>query len=292
MSQRILVTGGDGLLAYALRTFAPANSEMTFLSRGDFDLTNPAKMVSQLDALRPEVVINTAAYNLVERCEQERELSWAVNATGPGTLAKVCAEKGVRLVHYGTDYVFDGAKGAPYVETDAPNPLNHYGAGKLAGEQAVLAASPKHLVFRTSWIFGWHPTQAKSYVHSILKAAQARKNLKATTDQVSVPTFSEDLAKWTLEAIGAGVGGLFHAVNDQDVSRFDWTRAILAEAAALNLVSKQILVGPVTSDFFKSTMPRPKNSVLSNLKLAGIFGHPLGSWHVGLRKMLAQEACR
>ncbi len=265
---------------------------MTFLSRGDFDLTNPAKMVSQLDALRPEVVINTAAYNLVERCEQERELSWAVNATGPGTLAKVCAEKGVRLVHYGTDYVFDGAKGAPYVETDAPNPLNHYGAGKLAGERAVLDASPKHVVIRTSWVFGWHPTQTKSYVHSILKAAQAGKELKATTDQVSAPTFSEDLARWTLEAIGAGVGGLFHAVNDQDVSRFDWTRAILAEAAALNLVSKQILVGPVTSDFFKSTMPRPKNSVLSNLKLAGIFGHPLGSWHVGLRKMLAQEACR
>jgi dTDP-4-dehydrorhamnose reductase len=156
----------------------------------------------------------------------------------------------------------------------------------------VLGASPKHAVFRTSWVFGWHPTQTKSYVHSILKAAQARKNLKAATDQISAPTFSEDLAGWTLEAIGTGVGGLFHAVNDQGVSRFDWTRAILAEAAALNLVSKQILVEPVTSDFFKSTMPRPKNSILSNLKLAGTLGHSLGSWHVGLRKMLAQEARR
>jgi len=265
---------------------------MTFLSRADFDLTATGQMRERLESIRPEVVINTAAYNLVERCEQERELSWAVNATGPESLAKLCAEKNVRLVHYSTDYVFDGAKGSPYVETDSPNPLNHYGAGKLAGEQAVLAASAKHVVLRTSWVFGWHPTQTKSYVHSILKAAQARKNLKATCDQVSVPTFSEDLARWTLEAVEKGAGGLFHAVNDQGVSRYDWTRAILAEASALHLIPQHLVVEPVTSDFFKSTMLRPKSSVLSNLKLAGALGHGLGSWHSGLRKMLAQEARR
>jgi len=292
MPQRVLVTGGDGLLAYALRTLAPADSEMTFHSRGDFDLTNPAQMNSQLDALHPEVVINTAAYNLVERCEEERELSWAVNATGPETLAKLCATRGVRLVHYGTDYVFDGAKGMPYVEADTPNPLNYYGAGKLAGEQAVLAASPQHLVLRTSWVFGWHPTQTKSYVHSILKAARMGKNLRAAVDQVSAPTFSEDLAKWTLEAIEKGAGGLFHAVNDCGVSRFDWTRSIVTEAAGMDLIPGHLIVEPVTSDYFKSTMPRPKNSILSNLKLTGTLGHLLGSWHSGLRKMLAQEARR
>jgi dTDP-4-dehydrorhamnose reductase len=132
MPQRILVTGGDGLLAYALRGLASADWEMIFLSRGDFDLTAAGQMRERLDALRPEVVINTAAYNLVERCEQERELSWAINATGPEALAKLCAEKNIRLIHYGTDYVFDGAKGSPYVETDAPNPLNHYGTGCVA----------------------------------------------------------------------------------------------------------------------------------------------------------------
>ena len=292
MPQRILVTGGDGLLAYALRTLAPADCDLTFLSRADFDLTAPAQMRQQLGALQPEVVVNTAAYNLVERCEQERELSWAVNATGPEALAKLCAEKSVRLVHYGTDYVFDGAKGSAYVESDAPNPLNHYGAGKLAGEQAVLAASPGHVVMRTSWVFGWHPTQTKSYVHSVLRAARAGNNLKATTDQTSAPTYSEDLARWTLELIGKGGRGLFHAVNDDGVSRFDWTRAILEEIAGLALISDKIAVEPVTSDFFKSPMRRPKNSILANGRLAALLGRPLGSWRAGLRKMLAQEARR
>jgi len=292
MPKRILVTGGDGLLAYALRTLAPLDCAMTFLSRADFDLTAPGQMRQRLDAVQPEVVINTAAYNLVERCEQERELSWTVNATGPEALAKLCAEKNVRLVHYGTDYVFDGAKGSAYVESDAPNPLNHYGAGKLAGEQAVLAASPGHVVMRTSWVFGWHPTQTKSYVHSVLRAARAGNNLKATTDQASVPTYSEDLARWTLELIVKGGRGLFHAVNDEGVCRFDWTRAILEEATRLALISDKIAVEPVTSDFFKSPMRRPQNSILANGQLAALLDRPLGSWRAGLRKMLAQEARR
>lgn len=290
MPQRILVTGGDGLLAYALRALATPDCELTFLSRADFDLTAPAQMRERLDALHPEVVINTAAYNLVERCEQERELSWAVNATGPEMLAKMCAEKNIRLVHYGTDYVFDGEKGSAYVEADVPNPLNHYGAGKLAGEQAVLAASPKHVVMRTSWVFGSHPTQTKSYVHSVLRAARAGNNIRATTDQASAPTFSEDLAQWTLALIEKNGKGLLHAVNDEGVSRFDWTRAIVGEAARLGLILPETSVEPVTSDFFKSPMRRPKRSILANAKLTALLGQPLGSWRAGLRKMLAQEA--
>lgn len=292
MSQRILVTGGDGLLGYALRFFASADCEMTFLSRADFDLTAPKQMRLQLEAVQPQVVINTAAYNLVERCEEERDLSWAVNATAPGDLAKLCAERNIRLVHYGTDYVFDGAKDTPYVEADSPNPLNYYGAGKLGGERAVLAASPNHAVLRTSWVFGWHPTQTKSFVHSVLRAACAGNNLKATTDQMSVPTFSEDLALWTMELISKGGVGLFHTVSDEGVSRFDWTKAIVEDSVRAGIIPAVPRVEPVTSDFFKSTMKRPKNSVLSNGKLAEFLGHPLGSWRSGLRKMLAQEASR
>ena len=287
--QKILITGGDGLLAYALRGLAPAEGEVTFLARTDFDLTQPGQMREKLAAIQPTVVINTAAYNLVERCEQERDISWAVNAFGPGTLAKLCAERDVKLVHYGTDYVFDGEKKSPYAETDAPHPSNHYGAGKLAGEQAVLAASPNHVVLRTSWVFGSHPTQTKSYVHAVLRAARAGKNLTATTDQASAPTVAEDLARWTLELLRNGGSGLFHAVNDEGVSRFDWTRGIVEQAKELGLISDQIQVEPVTSDFFPSPMRRPPNSVLANGKLTSLLGHPLGSWRGGLRKMLAQE---
>jgi dTDP-4-dehydrorhamnose reductase len=284
----ILVTGGDGLLAYALKQIAPSESKFFFPGRAEFDLTKPEQMAQRLVEIQPSVVINTAAYNLVDRCETERELSWAVNATGPESLARLCAEKNIRVIHYGTDYVFDGKKKSPYTETDPPNPLNHYAAGKLAGEQAVLRASPKHLVMRTSWVFGWHPTQTKTFVHTILKAAREGRALKATTDQISVPTSAPDLAQWTLAVIRIGASGLVHAVNDEGVSRFDWTKIILDEAIHAGLISSMPQIEPVTTAFFNSAMRRPDYTVMSNEKLAKLLGHPLGSWRPGLMKMLNQ----
>ena len=286
--QKILVTGGDGLLAHQLKKIAPADFEFHFLGRAGFDLLNPRLMAQRLAELQPQTVINTAAYNLVDRCETERELSWAVNATAPQQLAELCAGKKTRLVHYGTDYVFDGAKKSPYSETDAANPLNHYAAGKFSGEQSVLRASPENLVLRTSWVFDWHPTQMKTFVHTVLKTVREGRTLKATTDQISVPTFATDLAQWTLELVRSGAGGLFHAVNDEGVSRFDWTKIILEEAVGAKLVSSAPPVEPVLSSFFNSAMRRPDYTVLSNTKLSKLLGHELGSWRGGLRKMLAQ----
>jgi dTDP-4-dehydrorhamnose reductase len=287
---KILVTGGDGLLAHSLRELSIKcrGDIFVFLNHAEFDLTRPDLMAERLAQLQPDAVINTAAYNLVDRCEIERDLSWSVNAAAPGTLAKLCAEKNIRLVHYGTDYVFDGAKKSPYIEADLPNPLNHYAAGKFAGEQAVLQASPRHLVLRTSWVFGWHPTQAKTFVHTVLKTAREGRALKATTDQSSVPTFATNLAQWTLELLRQNAGGLFHVVNDGGVSRFDWAKIILDEAVRAKLISAAPPVEPVTTAFFNSTMRRPDYTVLSNKKLAGLLGRPLGSWRDGLRKMLAQ----
>src|SRR5687767_12248794 len=227
---KVLITGADGLLAYALKEAAPRSIELVSFARRDFDLTNQPQMAQQLCAHHPDVVINTAAYNRVDHCEIERDLSWAINATGPATLAQLCAENHCRLIHFGTDYVFDGAKGAPYVEEDVPNPVNHYAAGKLAGEHAVLQASDTHLVLRVSWLFGWHPTQTKSYVHTVVNLARKGQTLKATTDQSSVPTYVPDLAHWTFELIARGAAGLLHAVNDEGLSRFEWTRAILEHA--------------------------------------------------------------
>jgi len=286
--QKILVTGGDGLLAHQLKQIAPRDFELHFLARAEFDLLYPRLMAQRLAELQPQIVINTAAYNLVDRCEIERELSWAVNATAPQQLAELCAAKNIRLVHYGTDYVFDGAKKSPYSETDAPNPLNHYAAGKFAGEQAVLRASPENLVLRTSWVFDWHPVQTKTFVHTILKAVREDRALKSTTDQISVPTLASDLAQWTLELLRQNSGGLFHAVNDEGVSRFDWTKIILDEAVRAKLISAAPPVEPVLSSFFNSAMCRPDYTVMSNKKLSGLLGRNLGSWRGGLRKMLAQ----
>ncbi len=285
---KILVTGGDGLLSFALRKLGPTDCDLHFLSHREFDLAAPEQMQRQLEVIAPQVVINTAAYNLVDRCEQERDLSWAINATAPGTLAKMCAAKRIQLVHYGTDYVFDGKKKSPYVETDAPNPLNHYGAGKLAGERAVLDASPAHLVLRTSWVFGWHPTQTKSFVHTIITAAHEGRPIKATTDQVSVPTYAPDLAQWTFDLIRTHETGLFHSVNDNASSRFEWANVILDEFKRLQMISKVPAVEPVLSSFFSSTMRRPDYTALDNQKLSRHIGHAAGSWRPGLRKMLAQ----
>jgi dTDP-4-dehydrorhamnose reductase len=290
MIKRILVTGGDGLLAHALRQLAPDDLKLFFVGHADFDLTRAESMRRQISGFRPAVVINTAAYNLVDRCEVERDLSWAVNATGPQKLAELCATSGIRLVHFGTDYVFDGAKKSPYTEADAPNPLNHYAAGKLAGEEAVLKASPLHLVLRTSWIFGSHPTQMKTFVHTVLRAAREKRELLSTTDQESVPTFAPDLAAWTLDLIRREATGLVHAVNDEGVSRFDWTRAILDEAVAAGVLPSAPPVKPVTTAFFNPTIRRPDYTVLDNEKLAGLLGRRPGSWRVGLKKMLAHES--
>jgi dTDP-4-dehydrorhamnose reductase len=286
--ERILVTGGNGLLAHAIKKIAPRDFEISFLDRAEFDLLKPELMAQQLSVLRPNVVVNTAAYNLVDRCEIERELSWAVNATAPEILANLCAEKKIRLVHFGTDYVFDGVKRSNYVENDLPNPLNHYGAGKLAGEQAVLRASEKNLVLRTSWVFGGHPTQTKTFIHTILKMARSGAEIKSATDQASVPTFSFDLAQWTLDLIRQNASGLFHAVNDESVSRFDWAKIILEEAVRAKIISNAPPVEPVLSSFFNSAMRRPDYTIMSNAKLSKFLGRELGSWRDGLRKMLAE----
>jgi dTDP-4-dehydrorhamnose reductase len=286
--KRILVTGGDGLLAYQFKKIAPRDFEFSFPGHAQFDLTQKDLMAQRLAEWQPQVVINTAAYNQVDRCEIERELSWSVNATGPGLLAELCAEKNIRLVHYGTDYVFDGAKKSPYTETDAPNPLNHYAAGKYAGEQAVLRASPEHLVLRTSWVFDWHPTQTKTFIHVILKTAREGRAMKSTTDQASVPTFATDLAQWTLELVRRSAGGLFHAVNDEGLSRFEWTKSILEAAVNAKLIATAPPVEPVLCSFFNATMRRPDYTVLGNGKLAELLGHELGSWRAGMKKMLAQ----
>jgi dTDP-4-dehydrorhamnose reductase len=289
---RILVTGADGLLAQSLMANCPKDVELLPCPRARFDLTQPDLMARQLDALKPDVVVNTAAYNLVERCEVERDLSWRVNATGPQLLSELCARAGVRLVHYGTDYVFDGGKGSPYVEADPPNPLNHYAAGKLAGEQAVLDTAPGNLVLRTSWVFGSHPTQTKSYVHTVLRALREGRPLKGTTDQVSVPTFAPDLACWTLDLIRLKACGLVHAVNNEPVSRYEWTGTIVEVAVEAGLVSQAPAVQAVTTAHFNSTMRRPVYSALSNQRLASLLGRRPGSWRAGLRKMLAHQTGR
>ncbi len=287
--QKVLITGADGLLAQAMKALNPPGFALVFCARNEFDLQNAGQMAGQLDALQPAIVINTAAYNLVDKCEVERDLSWAINAAGPQTLAGLCAQRGIRLIHYGTDYIFDGAQRVPYTESDQPNVINHYAAGKLAGEQAVLAASPHHLVLRTSWLFGVNPIRPqRSYIHAIIRQALDGKPIRATTDQQAAPTYVGDLAAWTFELASNSASGLYHAVNDGGLSRFDWTKEILAAAQEQGLISSVPAVEPVTTAFFNSTIRRSTYSWLSNAKLTAALGHPPGPWKKGMNIMLCE----
>lgn len=289
---KVLITGVNGLLGSALQKRAPKSVVWTAWGHAEFDLTKPAEMTSRLSALRPDVVINTAAWNAVDRCEIERDLSWAVNAEGPGRLAQLCTRFGAKLVHYGTDYVFDGNSRVPYAETDTPHPLNHYAAAKLAGELAVLSDNPRHLVLRTSWLFGHNPTQPKSYVHTVMSQALAAKPLRAVTDQVSVPTWAPDLADWTFRLLELDVGGILHVVNDEGVSRWEWTKAILEEARRAGWLAVVPEVEPVTTDYFSPGMKRPKYTVLDNREAAARLGHPVGTWRKGLAELLREPIWR
>jgi dTDP-4-dehydrorhamnose reductase len=158
----------------------------------------------------------------------------------------------------------------------------------LYGELAVAKAWSQHLVLRTSWIFGAHPTQAKSYVHTVLKVARSGKDLKATTDQVSVPTYASDLAQWTFELLELGAAGLIHAVNDEPISRFDWTRVIVEEARTAGVLDQETKVEAVTTAYFNPTIRRPAYSAMDNSKATAILGRKLGSWRAGLRQMLRE----
>lgn len=289
MPHKVLITGADGLLAQAMKAQNPAGFTLVFCARNDFDLQNPGQMARQLDTIQPAWVINTAAYNLVDKCEIERDLSWAINAMGPQNLADLCAERAIPLIHYGTDYVFDGAQRVPYTEADQPHAVNHYAAGKLAGEQAVLAASPHHLVLRTSWLFGINPIRPqRSYIHAIIRQALEGKPIRATTDQQAVPTYVGDLTAWTFELAAKQSSGLYHAVNDEGLSRYDWTKEILAAAHELGVITAKPSVEPVTTAFFNSTIRRSTYSWLSNAKLTAALGHPLGSWKTGMNTLLRQ----
>lgn len=287
--KRVLVTGGEGLLAQAMMALNPPDFELQPFSRKVFDLLDHDGMARFLDDVKPSVVVNTAAYNLVDKCEVERELSWSINADAPRKLAGLCEARSVPLVHYGTDYVFDGARQVPYSEVDTPHAINHYAAGKLAGETAVLAASPRNLVLRTSWLFGINPVRPqRSFVHAIIRQALDGKPIRATTDQLAVPTYVGDLAGWTLELLRQQAGGLYHAVNDEGVSRYDWTRAILEAAVEGGLLSRAPAVEPVTTAFFNSAIRRSTYSWLDNARLTTALGHPLGTWRTGLKAMLGQ----
>ena len=288
---RILLVGYAGQVGVELqRSFADA--ELIRHDRDTVDLADPDQVRAMVRAASPDVILNAAAYTAVDRAESEPEAAMAVNATAQGILAEEALRTGALLVHYSTDYVFDGSKNAPWIETDEPNPLNVYGASKLAGEMAVQQVGGRYLIFRTSWVYGPH---GNNFLLTMLRLARERKSLSIVDDQVGAPTSSIALADAT-RAIVDGVldgrygpsekiFGLYHMTCSGSVSWCGFARAIFARAALL-LADKLPEVYPISSDEYVTPAKRPHNSILSNDKLFKCFDLRLSTLETGLDRVI------
>lgn len=272
-----LVTGGGGQLGKAFRALLPA---AIVVGRADLDITDEASIVRAFELYRPDVVVNTAAYTKVDAAETDVSTAEAVNAVGPSLLARACESSSARLVQVSTDYVFDGTTESPYTENDTTGPRSVYGRTKLAGEAAASAAS-KHLIVRTSWVFG----EGTNFVRTIVGAAKTRDELSVVDDQVGRLTYAPDLAAGIVQLLEAGAEGLFHLTNQGQPS--SW--ADVAEAA-LEITGSGCRVRRIsTKEFFQGPgpiAPRPANSLLDCSKAAGL-GVVLRPWPQALEQYLS-----
>lgn len=284
--RRILLTGIHGQVGWELlRTLQPLG-EVTALDRQAFDLADPDQMRRVLQELKPAIIVNPAAYTAVDKAENEGAVAMAINATAPGVLAGEAKHLDALLVHFSTDYVFDGRKTDPYVEDDPTGPLGIYGQSKLAGEQAILASGCRHLIFRTSWVYG---LRGQNFLRTMLRLARERDELRVVDDQFGAPTWSRMIAETTALAIARHVGqtGLYHLTAGGATSWHDFTAAILDLAHQHGQLDKTPSLRRITTAEFPTPARRPANSRLSCLRLQQDFNLAPPDWHSQLRLCLA-----
>jgi dTDP-4-dehydrorhamnose reductase len=281
----ILVTGGSGQLATALAT--AARIELRRVGRPDFDFDRPDSIADVMTATAPWLVVNAAAYTAVDAAERDEAAAFRANRHGPAELALLCARAGIPLVHVSTDYVFDGGKGAPYVETDPVAPQGVYGASKLAGEQAVLALCPRAIVLRTSWVYS---STGKNFVRTMLTLGRTHDRLTVVADQKGCPTAAADLAEAILAIAGriadagwqARFAGVYHTAGSGWTTWFGLATAVFAEAARFGVPVPA--VAPITTAEWPTPARRPADSRLDCDKLAATFGVRLPDWRGSVRR--------
>ena len=289
---KTLILGRTGQLGWALARSAPADADVVELGRTDVDFADARAVEAAVDSVRPAVVLNAVAYTAVDRAEQDRDAAYAVNAASPAALAAACARHGAVLVHYSTDYVFDGRADRAYRETDPTGPLGVYGASKLAGEQAVLATPAAAIVLRTSWVYGEH---GGNFLKTMLRLASERDALRVVADQRGAPTWTHRLAQATWHVVGAAVAsgdapgwlgerrGVYHAAAAGATTWADYARRAIAAAATVPAYAARLRVRPeqvesIPSSAYPTPAARPANSLLDSGRFARTFGHALPDW--------------
>ncbi len=292
----ILVTGGSGQLAQALAELATVGAAgdrpVRVVGRPDLDFDRITALPAMLAAAKPALVINAAAYTAVDRAESDAAAAWRANRDGPAVLAAYCAGAGIPLIHVSTDFVFDGSKGAPYTESDAPNPTSVYGASKLAGEQAVLAACRQAIVLRTSWVYA---ARGRNFVLTMLNLASTRDRLRVVADQRGCPTAASDLAEAILGMADAiaregwqdRFGGIFHAAGGGETTWHGLASAAITRAAPYGQKQPEAIEA-IGSAEFPTPVKRPPDSRLDCSRLEQVFGLRLPQWEAALDRTLAR----
>lgn len=283
--KRILLTGKNGQVGWELeRTLAPLG-EVFACDRATLDLADPDRIRTLVRDTRPDIIVNAAAYTAVDKAEAEPDIAMATNAAAPGVFAEEAKRRGALLVHYSTDYVFDGAKPAPYTEADTPNPINAYGRSKLAGERAVTAVAGRHLILRTSWVYG---RRGHNFLNTILRLAAERDELRIVNDQVGAPTWSRMIAEATALALAHAnpPEGLFHLTAGGAASWFRFSEAILAHTRARR--EREPRLTPIATNEYPLPAVRPANSGLDCTRFAQEAGISLPKWETALDLCLAE----
>jgi dTDP-4-dehydrorhamnose reductase len=288
----ILLTGRDGQVGWELQRALAPLGRVVACGRGELDLASPNTIRARVRELKPDIIVNAAAYTAVDKAESEPALAMAVNGTAPGILAEEARRLGALLVHYSTDYVFDGERTEPYVESDPTNPINEYGRSKLAGEQAVAAAGCAHLIFRTSWVYG---ARGKNFLLTILRLARERDELRIVADQVGAPTSAAGIAGATAQVIGeAGLWprepdprwGVYHLTARGQTSWFGFAQAILDRTGFMVTARPRLI--PIPSTEYPTPARRPRYSVLGCERFHGQFRVSLASWEQALDEVIAE----
>jgi dTDP-4-dehydrorhamnose reductase len=292
---RILLFGANGQVGHELRRSLAALGEVVCTTRsgrlGDgepcetADFEAPASLPGLVERLAPDVVVNAAAYTAVDRAEEEPEAAYRANADAPGEIASACARRGIRMVHYSTDYVFDGSGTRPYREDDPTAPLGVYGASKLAGEHAVRGSGASHMVFRTAWVYAAH---GRNFLRTMLRLAGERDELRVVADQVGSPTPAPLIADVTAAALGraTGASGLWHLTATGQTSWHGFASAIVAGARARGVLAAAPNVVPIATADYPTPARRPAFSCLDTAAIEDAFSLQLPPWEAGLARVL------
>lgn len=285
---KILLIGSSGQLGQELALNLPTLGTVVAVCRKELDLTVSAAIATMILDLKPDIIVNAAAYTAVDKAEGELDIAQQINAIAPTIMAQSAEKIGAKFLHVSTDYVFDGAKNTPYLETDSTHPIGVYGSSKRAGEIGIENTSTHYLILRTAWVYG--VLGKANFVKTMLRLGKEREQIKVVIDQVGSPTWAKDIA----DAIGQllsnfpAVSGVYHFTNNGVISWYDFAQAIFAEAQNLGFPLQVKEVIPITTAEYPTPAQRPAYSVLSTQKITPILGYYPPYWRESLKKMLQQ----